>query len=157
MILNSRRGKYASAKCCRDACWLLRGIGPPLPIVASPFSGRWAFLFQEMGTFYRGMGTSLPMVSPLAKDCKPFTEGWEPRLRRMGTPLPNDGNLFYGGIVTVFAVGREPLSPWMRTSFSAGWAHFSKRGENLSERWELRFRGMGKPFSEDRAHIFRGT
>ena len=150
MILNSRRGKYDSAKCCRDACWLFRGIG-------RPFSERWTFLFQKMGTFYGGMGTSLPMVSPLAKDCKPFTEGWEPRLRRMGTPLPNDGNLFYGGIGTVFAVGREPLSPWMRTSFSAGCAQLSRGWETLPERWELRFRGMGKPFSEDRAHIFRGT
>ena len=46
------------------ACWLFRGIGPPLPRDVSPFSGGWEFLeflFQGMGTFYRGMGPYFPV------------------------------------------------------------------------------------------------
>ena len=75
-------------------CWLFRGIGFPLPRDVSPFSGGWEFSFQKMVTFYRGMGTSLSMVTPLPREGMPFATGGEPFIRAMGTPLPKDGTAF---------------------------------------------------------------
>ena len=55
-------------KACRCVCaGFSRGIGPLLPRDVSPLSGGWELLFQGMGTFYRGMGTSFPLnVLPAA-------------------------------------------------------------------------------------------
>ena len=121
---------------------------------ASPFSGGWECLSQVMGTYYRGMGTSLPMVTPLPRDGKPFAEGWEHRFRRMGTPLPNDGNVFYRGIGNAFAVGREPPSG-CGPLYPCEGAVFPREG-NPFRKMGAPFPRNGKPLAEGYEHIFRG-
>ena len=49
-----------------------------------PFAGGWEFLLLGMAIFYRGMGTSFPMVTPLPRDGIHFSTGGEPLFRAMG-------------------------------------------------------------------------
>ena len=89
------------------------------------------------------------MVTPLPKDRKTFTEGWESRLRSMARPLPNDGNLFYRRIGTAFAVGRELLFPMDADLFFRGMCPAFQGMGNPS-------RKMGAPFPRTRETFAAG-
>ena len=58
------------------------------------FSGGCEGSFQKIVTFYRAMGTSLPMVTHLPRDGMPSSTGGEPVFRAVGTSLPKDGTAF---------------------------------------------------------------
>ncbi len=58
------------------------------------FSVGYEGSFQKIVTFYRAMGTSLPMVTHLPRDGMPSSTGGEPVFRAMGTSLPKDGTAF---------------------------------------------------------------
>ena len=122
------------------ACWLFRGIGPSFPMDVSPFSGGWEFIFQKMVTFYRGMGTSLPVVTPLPRDRIPFPTGGEALFRAKGASLPKDGS----------SVSEE----WKTFCREMG-THFPRAVKPPTAGWEPLYRETGTPSPSDGKHFFR--